>query len=103
MASVTFTRHAITCDGCGAVFPADLDAAGLAEIRAAAYAAGWRFPPRVNAKSGRAAVRASDACPACIGTWKPQVAGQSPPRVLSASEAADFVRLLAESGGQVSP
>lgn len=100
MATVTFTRHTITCDGCGTLFPADLGAASLTEVRAAAYVAGWRFPPQVNRKSGNAATATSDACPVCIPAWQPRPAGKDKSRVLTAAEAAVFVpQLLAAVKG----
>lgn len=97
MATITFTHHLIGCDGCDAVFGMNLGACSLTEMRAAAYAAGWRFPPQLTAKSRRIATKTSDVCPACTGTWEPQAAGQSLARVLSAGQAAELFRRLTEA------
>lgn len=93
MATVTFVRHTIACDGCSAIFAAPIAAASLTEVRSVAYMAGWRFPPQVT-KSRRVAARTSDACPSCIGTWEPQAGGSSPPRVLTVNEAMSLIHHL---------
>lgn len=65
----TLTRYTIKCDGCGAHHSETHDS--ILEARAAAYAAGWRYPARYKA-SGSNSRETDDVCPACVAEWKPR-------------------------------
>lgn len=70
MAALHINSVVLQCDGCatklndGEVFRSPLEA------RAAAYAAGWRYPAMLS-KTGKPLQRASDACPTCLPGWIP--------------------------------
>lgn len=91
MASLSFIRYLINCDGCKAVYGDRDGFESLTEARATAYAKGWRFPNRMTS-TGTQAVATSDVCPACLFNWKPQVAGKiaNRQRVLVKSEVASL-------------
>jgi hypothetical protein len=76
MGVVTVTRIVLECDGdgCDATFGEPLGALNGMELRAAAYAAGWRFPNRLG-KNGEVVTSTSDACPACAPRWKAREVG----------------------------
>lgn len=63
----TITIYTIKCDGCDIRHRETHDS--IFEARAAAYAAGWRFPARVkaNGENGR---ETNDVCPNCAPGWK---------------------------------
>ncbi|MEU3162931.1 hypothetical protein [Streptosporangium sp. NPDC006930] len=74
MSGRTVTRYRLLCDGCEAIVPGSHNGEfeSAIEARGAAYAAGWRFPPRLRV-NGRAKVKeVSDVCPECLPTWEPQ-------------------------------
>jgi hypothetical protein len=89
MASLSFLRHLIECDGCKVTFGDQQGFDSLTEARALAYAAGWRFPHMVDAK-GKATKRTSDVCPDCLSTWTAEQFGKTGQRqrVLTVTEAA---------------
>lgn len=69
-------RSILVCDGCKATHGAPEGFNSAVEARAAAYAAGWRFPPRVRA-TGAVSAQTNDVCPSCIGEWMPKRAHDS--------------------------
>lgn len=59
-------RQHLECDRCGALLGNEgVGYESPMDARAAAYAAGWRFPNRVG-KSGNKLKITSDLCPACV-------------------------------------
>jgi hypothetical protein len=67
----TITLYFITCHGCGSRTDHGHDSPF--EARAAAYAAGWRFPARV--RTNRALSKETDdVCPKCAESWTPRPA-----------------------------
>lgn len=100
MAAVKIVRNLLECDGCKVVFGVGRGHASPAEARAAAYAAGWRFPPKLTSKGAPSSV-VSDVCPACAPAWNPeQWRGTGRQRILSQAEAA---RLLGENDTRHAP
>ncbi|MEA5366045.1 hypothetical protein VA596_41410 [Amycolatopsis sp., V23-08] len=77
MAALTFQLTVISCDGgeCEAVFGTPDGFLSAMDARAAAYAAGWRFPNHTT-RSGNAARTTSDVCPVCVPGWTAQKQGQ---------------------------
>lgn len=75
MAARLIPRHILQCDNpsCPAVYGLDDVCESPADVRMAAYNAGWRFPPTMTAK-GLSFGKLSDACPTCAPTWEPQPA-----------------------------
>lgn len=72
MATIQITGYLLECNGCKALFGGDgIVGSSVMEVRAAAYAAGWRFPAKVGAK-GSPSTRVSDVCPSCLPDWKPE-------------------------------
>lgn len=67
----TLTLYTINCDGCSIKHAETHDS--IFEARAAAYAAGWRFPAKVKV-SGENARETNDACPNCAAAWEPRPA-----------------------------
>jgi hypothetical protein len=61
----------LICDECGSELGADGRFRSAMEARAAAYGAGWRFPPALSS-SGSEGSRSHDACPDCAPTWRPR-------------------------------
>ena len=68
----TVTRYFVSCHGCGAQTE-DGGHDTPFEARAAAYAAGWRYPARVRT-NGERSKETDDVCPKCIDAWKPRPA-----------------------------
>lgn len=62
----------LECDGCGTELNAGEQFRTSMEARAAAYAAGWRFPARITSTGKASAQRGSDVCPTCVPGWKPE-------------------------------
>lgn len=73
MATRTVSFHTLVCDGCGAQFGMDTLYASTIEARAAAYAAGRRFPERYRARGGESKT-VNDVCPTCEPGWQRQPA-----------------------------
>jgi hypothetical protein len=98
---LTFTRHLIECDGCGVIFGSREGFESQTEARAAAYAAGWRFPHVLTAK-GKGSNQTSDACGECAPGWKPRQCGEkkSYARMLSKSEVSGLVATNRELNGE---
>lgn len=87
MATVKIVRNLLECDGCKVVFGDDGHASPI-EARAAAYAAGWRFPAKLTSKGTPSNV-VSDVCPDCGPAWEPQQwRGTGRQRILTRAEAA---------------
>lgn len=78
MGVVQVTRIVLECDGdgCGATFGGPVGMLNPMEARAAAWAAGWRFPNRLG-RSGEPIAVTSDACPVCAPDWKPRERGST--------------------------
>jgi hypothetical protein len=78
------THHALVCDGgCGATFtpgrdPGDTHDTSLMDVRAQAWAEGWRFPSqRARKDLSKMTRQFDDVCPACITDWVPRtITGQ---------------------------
>lgn len=60
----------LICDGCQTEIGNGGEYRSAMDARAAAYAAGWRFPPKVKA-NGTASAVTSDVCPDCEPGWQP--------------------------------
>lgn len=75
MATRTISFHTLVCDGCSKQIGKGLEEpyGSVIEARAAAYAAGWRFPERYRARGGESKT-VSDVCPDCLPTWQAQPA-----------------------------
>lgn len=73
MSGRTVTRYEMKCDGCNVVFGENGEFRTAIEARAAAYAAGWRFPPkeRIGGR-GPSQKQISDVCPKCAPDWESQ-------------------------------
>lgn len=73
MSGKTITRYRVTCDGgCGKTRGDEGQFANAMEARAALYAAGWRFPPKII-RTGRVSPHHySDVCPDCLPTFQEQ-------------------------------
>jgi hypothetical protein len=72
MGTVQIIRYVVQCDGCNAVFGTPVGELSPMDVRAAAYAQGWRFPNTVNRRTEAKQSGTSDVCPDCLPTWKPQ-------------------------------
>lgn len=81
MSVLAVTRSVLACDGCKQFFNEGEQFVSPVEARGAAYAAGWKFPPRLT-KSGGAASTCSDVCPECAPGWEPQPIQARPSRQL---------------------
>ncbi|WP_150232247.1 hypothetical protein [Streptomyces filamentosus] len=86
MATLSFHRYLIECDGCQARHGEPDGRRTSDEARAAAYADGWRFPAMIKS-NGKPGASVSDVCPACITDWAPVRWGASRSRYLMSSEA----------------
>ena len=75
MSALHVSRYILVCDGCAATHGEPHGHSSAMEMRAAAYASGWRFPSQVR-KNGTAASRASDVCPTCLPSWTPHTPEQ---------------------------
>ncbi len=73
MATRTVSFHTLVCDGCGTQFGLDKHHPSVIEVRAVAFTAGWRFPPRRRASGGES-VTVNDVCPECLPGWREQPA-----------------------------
>lgn len=73
MSSYPTTRWILVCDGCEEEHGAPTGHLTALEMRAAAYADGWRFPARVKA-NGDPSKQTNDVCPKCIDGWTPNAA-----------------------------
>lgn len=69
-------RTFLVCAGCKAEHGPPAGHSSAVEARAAAYADGWRFLPRVRA-SGAVSMETDDVCPYCIEGWTPRSAKNS--------------------------
>lgn len=63
----TLLKYFISCHGCGTRAEGEGHDTPF-EARAAAYAAGWRYPARTRT-NGSLAKETDDVCPKCIGDW----------------------------------
>lgn len=75
MAALTFNRYILECDGCQERHGEPDGHRSATEMRAAAYAAGWRFPAMIKA-DGTPGHSSSDVGPACLPMWRPRRWGQ---------------------------
>lgn len=73
MSTRAISYHTLVCDGCQTTFGNDVYYASVIEARAAAYAAGWRFPERIRASGGESKT-VNDVCPKCEPGWERQPA-----------------------------
>ncbi|MEU9558008.1 hypothetical protein [Streptomyces fumanus] len=69
MATLSISSVILHCDGCNKPLNDGETFRSSTEARAAAYAAGWRFPPMAT-KTGKLSAQGSDACPECLPNWK---------------------------------
>jgi hypothetical protein len=67
MSTKARTFYTVTCDGNHATPVVFLDAtfSSAIEARAAAYAEGWRFPPKLLGDDSPSPTQVSDVCPDC--------------------------------------
>lgn len=65
MTGHTVTAYVFYCDDCKQEWGADRQYQTAIEARAAAYGAGWRFPPRLTSKSAPSN-QVEDVCPECL-------------------------------------
>lgn len=71
MGTVQIITYAIECDGCNNVFGAPHGLPSSMDVRAAAYAEGWRFPA-LTGKNDESRQISSDVCPTCLPSWVAQ-------------------------------
>lgn len=66
--------YTVTCDGSHEEPVQFLDPtfSSAIEARAAAYAVGWRFPPKRLGDHSDSPTQVSDVCPDCTGDFDPQ-------------------------------
>lgn len=71
MATRTISYHTLVCDadGCEETIGRDVYYASLVEVRAVAYASGWRFPPR-RKQNGEQSTTVNDVCPQHVDGWQ---------------------------------
>jgi hypothetical protein len=69
------TFYTVTCDGNHEHDVQFLDPtfASSIEARAAAYAEGWRFPPKLLGDRSQSPTQVSDVCPDCTEDFVPQM------------------------------
>lgn len=73
MATVSLHTVMLRCDGCGTDLNDGEQFASTTDARGAAYAKGWRFPPRLSKTTGKPLHSStSDVCGECLPDWKPR-------------------------------
>ncbi len=88
MATLKVVANLLECDGCKAVTGLPHGYDSPTEARAAAYAAGWRFPSHTTKSGTRPASTTSDVCPACAPGWTPQPRASRARQITGAELAA---------------
>lgn len=64
----------LVCDGCGKKLRDGEQFDNSATAHGVAFADGWRFVPKITAKTGRESNRSPhDVCPDCLPTFEPKV------------------------------
>lgn len=66
------SAYMFACDDCGREWGANREYQTAIEARGSAYAAGWRFPPRLTTNRNPSQ-QISDVCPDCLSSHEPSL------------------------------